>query len=99
MDDVNFEGHLAKIADAARRWTPRLVSIMPLEAEGKTIVYVRMDVCSSAIFLQLIRQMEAFCLSEGIEPDYRFSYDIPAPGRAPPNSPQDLPASWPPEPT
>ncbi len=93
-----FDGHLRKIAEAAQRWTPRLLSISPRVDEGRTVVYVRMDTCTTAVFLRLIATMEAFCQREGIPPDYLFSYSSPLPGSRPtPPRAGDLPTAWPPD--
>ena len=94
-----FDGHLRKIAEAALPWTPRLVSMKPRTLEGRTVVYLDMDACSSAVFLQLIRLMEDFCRREAIPPDYRFSYQVAPPGAFVPGAtPKDLPTEWPPAP-
>ncbi len=99
MADLDlFGGHLRQIAEMAGRLTPRLVSMCPRVKFGRTVVYVVLDTCSSAIFVRLLMRMDAFCKREGIPPDYVFSRRFPAPGLPPPGpSPRDLPGAWPPE--
>lgn len=99
MDSLDpFTGHLRTIAEVARRWTPRLISITPRVVEGRTVVYVRMDTRTSHLFVALIARMEAFCKREGLPPDYQFSFDTPAPGLPPPSPSVDaLPSAWPPD--
>ena len=68
-----FDGHLRRVAQAARQWTPRLISIAPREDSGRTAVHVRTE-CSTPVYFQLIRTMEDLCRRERIPPDYLFPH-------------------------